>query len=659
MNMELPTQIRALLDQLKGSSLSIFRQHRLLFLLLVLPLLFMTTPGQAGPTAGKTGKSGQVSHPLTAEQQYQTAKAFLQRFETEGPEKKDRNSWLKIVQTFRMLHVSERKNALGPPSLFMVGKTEMRMYQLFSKIEDLTAARDAFVTVADLYPASPLADDALFFAGESVRELPGNTAAANVLYQKVITLYPQGDFAGKAKERMTSATAVPSVAQNSTVATNPTPVPATPVNIASSPGSPSAIPSPAEVAPIKYWSTPEYSRIVVQTTAPVKYSLRKDEKSGATGKRLTLDLAQGYLPAKIRNSIQMRDGLLQAIHPRQMNEQLARIDFDLQSLADYTIFTLPDPYRVIVDIRGVPLPTTTSKNGQNLQSSTAVSTPAKVSPTLASVALADSKIDIPSLIDQKKRPPDQGVQLQPTTSSTTGKDKLSLAQQLGLGVRKIVIDPGHGGKDPGAVAFGLKEKDIVLTLSRKLSKILRETYHYEIVLTRSKDAYVPLEERTAIANANKSDLFISLHINAHNDQARSGIETYFLNLATDANAMRVAAQENASSTRSMGELQDILNSLVKNSKINESASLARFVHTNLVTPSGRAYATRDLGVKQAPFFVLIGAQMPAILAEISFLTNPKEAKLLQSDEYLDKIATQMAAGIAAYVEHRHTAAAKY
>ena len=243
-------------------------------------------------------------------------------------------------------------------------------------------------------------------------------------------------------------------------------------------------------------------------------------------------------------------------------------------------------------------------------------------------------------------------------SKATNREKLSLAQQLGLGVRKIVIDPGHGGKDPGAMAFGLKEKEIVLKISKKLAKVLRNTYRYEVVLTRTKDIFIPLEERTAIANTHKSDLFISIHINAHSDQASGGIETYFLNLATDANAMRVAALENATSTHSIGELQDILATLMKNSKIDESSRLARFVQTNLVSGFGRNYKPRDLGVKQAPFYVLIGAEMPAILAELSFITNPEEAKLLQNEQYLDKIAEQLAAGIVAYIDHHHTAAVK-
>jgi N-acetylmuramoyl-L-alanine amidase len=209
------------------------------------------------------------------------------------------------------------------------------------------------------------------------------------------------------------------------------------------------------------------------------------------------------------------------------------------------------------------------------------------------------------------------------------------------------------------MAFGMKEKDVVLKVSKKISRILKTSYHYEVVLTRTKDEYISLEERTAIANTHKSDLFISIHVNAHADKTRSGIETYFLNLATDANAMQVAALENATSTHRIGEMQDILANLMKNSKIAESSRLAQFVQTHLIEGMDSQYKTRDLGVKQAPFYVLIGAEMPSILTEISFITNPEEAKLLQEEQYQEKIAAQIAAGIVAYIDHHHTAAVRF
>ena len=258
------------------------------------------------------------------------------------------------------------------------------------------------------------------------------------------------------------------------------------------------------------------------------------------------------------------------------------------------------------------------------------------------------------LADMKKygpTGPNPHIKLQP--------EPLSLTQQLGLGIKTIVIDPGHGGKDPGAMAHGLKEKDIVLQIAKKLATILREDFHYQVLLTRTEDEYIPLEQRIGIANRQKADLFVSIHINAHTDQSNSGIETYFLNLATDADAMRVAALENASSTHSIGELQDILASLMNNSKIDESSRLARFVQNNLINGFSHKYRPKNLGVKQAPFYVLIGAEMPAILAELTFISNPREARLLKNSTHLQRLARQLASGIVAYVDHHQAAVRLY
>ena len=229
--------------------------------------------------------------------------------------------------------------------------------------------------------------------------------------------------------------------------------------------------------------------------------------------------------------------------------------------------------------------------------------------------------------------------------------ELSLAQQLGLGIKKIVIDPGHGGKDPGASAFGLKEKNIVLDIAKKLAPILEKETGAEVILTRTTDIYIPLEERTAIANTNDADLFISLHINAHPSEKVHGLETYYLNLSTNAEAMRVAAFENATSTHQMSDLQDILSDIMKNSKINESSRLAGFVHNSLC--NGMEGVQKDnfknLGVKQAPFYVLIGAQMPAILIEIAFITNQMDSDNLNTDSFLEVIADDIVAGVQSYI----------
>ncbi len=227
--------------------------------------------------------------------------------------------------------------------------------------------------------------------------------------------------------------------------------------------------------------------------------------------------------------------------------------------------------------------------------------------------------------------------------------RISLAQQLGLGVGKIVIDPGHGGKDPGALAFGLKEKDIVLKVAKNLAHHLKKDMNADVILTRDSDTFLSLEERTAIANTNDADLFISLHINAHPSPKVKGFETYFLNLSTNDEAMRVAARENATSAHQMSDLEDILSDIMQNSKINESSRLAQQVHNSIANGLDTPYTVKDMGVKQAPFYVLIGAGMPAILIELAFISNPEDARLLGDDTFIDKMTAEISQGILEYV----------
>ena len=603
---------------------------------LITVLFFSLSAASSAFSAIKPPEKTTRSENLSPEQQYTAAKEYALRLEKNSPLGKDRGNWLNGARNFRKIHLAERKSSLGPTSLYMTAKMYRRMFTLFMVPLDLETALTNFLELADLYPGHTLADDALFDAAECALLSKGKEQLADDLYHKIASIYPQGDQYEKAKARIKNPE-------------KDKPRPPVAVKLPATPPKDLTL-----LSPVKYWSSENYTRIVIQSAAPVSFKASLTEKSDKQPRRLYVDFPQSYAPPKFHSSGPIRDGLLKQVRSEQRSEDTVRVILDLESLSEYKIFSLTDPFRVIVDIHGAV--TTPESSPPPETSPTIVPQPLPVASQDAEIAQPSKEQQtVISLTDQKKRSPMPELAL---PSKATNREKLSLAQQLGLGVRKIVIDPGHGGKDPGAMAFGLKEKDIVLKISKKLAKVLRNTYRYEVVLTRTKDIFIPLEERTAIANTHKSDLFISIHLNAHSDQASGGIETYFLNLATDANAMRVAALENATSTHSIGELQDILATLMKNSKIDESSRLARFVQTNLVSGFGRNYKPRDLGVKQAPFYVLIGAEMPAILAELSFITNPEEAKLLQNEQYLDKIAEQLAAGIVAYIDHHHTAAVK-
>jgi len=227
----------------------------------------------------------------------------------------------------------------------------------------------------------------------------------------------------------------------------------------------------------------------------------------------------------------------------------------------------------------------------------------------------------------------------------------SLARQLGLGARRIVIDAGHGGHDPGTIGpRGLQEKDLVLDVALRLDRLVRQELGAEVVLTRSTDVFIPLEERTAIANSRGADLFLSVHANASRNARARGIETYFLNFAHTPHAEEVAARENAISPATLKDLQNLVKAIATNSKIDESRDFAAAVQESMVAGVRQQHDVSDRGVHTAPFYVLIGANMPAVLAEIAFVTNPEDEKRLRDPDYREVLARSLLRGVKSYLE---------
>ena len=238
------------------------------------------------------------------------------------------------------------------------------------------------------------------------------------------------------------------------------------------------------------------------------------------------------------------------------------------------------------------------------------------------------------------------------TPSQGTNDQSSATKRISRKISKIVIDPGHGGRDPGAIGpHGEKEKDITLAIGIALAKRLRAE-GFEVFLTRDEDIFIPLEERTSFANKKKADLFISIHVNSNPNKSLDGVETYFLNMTKDAYAIQVAATENETTTKSLSDLQFIINDLMLNSKINESSKFATYVQNSIISSHEKSNHTcQNHGVKQALFYVLVGAQMPAILIETGFITNPTESKLLQKETYQNSIIDGIIHGIHAYANN--------
>lgn len=365
---------------------------------------------------------------------------------------------------------------------------------------------------------------------------------------------------------------------------------------------PASMADMAKLVTVRFGSTNYYTRVVIETSRQVPFEDRILPQNENHPRRLYVNLFNCRIPKELTEPIPIEDGLLQQVRSAQFSRDTVRVVLDTQSFSDYKITTEENPSRIIIDVWG---------QSQGLGNAAA---------------------------GQKRKMP-------------------SLPQQLGLNAKRIVIDPGHGGKDPGAIApDGLMEKDIVLAVAKQVAQILHRDLACEVILTRDKDEYLSLEERTEIANAHGGDLFISLHVNSAPNRKARGVETYFLSMATSSEEMQAATLENASSTRQLSDLQAILQDLIQNTKVQESAKLAEYVQDNLVSGLNKKYEqVNNLGVKKAPFIVLIGAQMPAVLTEIAFLSNPEEARRLKTDGYLSTVADQIVAGISQYIQELNVA----
>jgi N-acetylmuramoyl-L-alanine amidase len=226
----------------------------------------------------------------------------------------------------------------------------------------------------------------------------------------------------------------------------------------------------------------------------------------------------------------------------------------------------------------------------------------------------------------------------------------SMARQLGLGIRTIALDAGHGGKDGGAAGNSLKEKDITLKVARLLAKKVRERLKIEVIMTRDSDVFVTLDRRTRTAREKKADLFISIHVNANDLAKVEGFESYVLNFTNEATAMAVASRENASSEKTMSEMEGLIQKIARNTKIAESRVLARAIHSGALNSLRKKHKIRDLGVKEAAFIVLANVDVPAVLVEIGFITNSEDAKRLTDDAYLELMTDGLCEGLKAYLE---------
>lgn len=356
-----------------------------------------------------------------------------------------------------------------------------------------------------------------------------------------------------------------------------------------------------EIYDLRYFTHPTFTRIVVDIGTLREYSPHELPSPD----RIFVDIYQAKLNPILHNKTYLvKNDYINQIRIAQKSPNTVRVvvDIDFNRVKRFQVWPAFDPFRIVIDIYP-----------------------------------SETGFDVST-----EKPPQPA---QPT------KEGYSMARQLGLGIQKIVIDPGHGGKDPGAIGkSGTMEKIIVLDICQRLKKLLGANNGLEVIMTRESDIYVPVENRTVIANQKQADLFVSVHANANPSKKRSGVETFYLNFSQDPSVIETAALENATSTKNLSEMRSILEKIVKNSKVMESKELANDIQKNLVLTLQKKYKdVKDLGYKGGPFWVLIGVETPSILVEVSYLSNPREETRLKNTQYRQYIAQGIYNGIKEYM----------
>ena len=501
----------------------------------------------------------------------------------------------------------------GDDSLSHAGLLAADAYTRFGAAVDRDTALRILKSLSAHFPSSPLVQE----AAARVRALEGGRPPVQAAANSVPAAPGSGDGS---RTRDTTPTSAPT----------PAPPPA-------SSASPSS--SIVMLRAIKREALPDTLRVTLELDREVAFY---DERIDGPP-RVFVDLPNTRAVDALKDAtIPYPDGPVKQVRVgRQLNSR-TRVVLDLNGAGSHSVYAVYNPYRIVIDIER---PVASGASVLPTEQAPIGTRPASAPLVMAANA---SKAAPPSIAPPFRNTPTGDTRPAPSAPPANRNGGFSIARQLGLGVTRIVIDPGHGGHDPGARGNGISEAALVLDVALRLDELLKKE-NVEVVLTRRTNAFVALEERTALANRSDADLFLSIHANASTVPAARGIETYFLNFAPNPEAEAIAARENAGSSKRMRHLPDIVQAIALNNKIDESRDFATIVQSALYQELRKTNRTiKNLGVKQAPFMVLVGATMPSVLAEISFMSNSAEAALLKTDAYKQEIADALLSGIMRY-----------
>ena len=563
----------------------------------------------------------EAGHKLTV------ARERLAELKRSPKKRKYRSYWMDSIRTFELVEKKYPSSPSAADACYERAGIYLELYQFNQHSRDIDEARKTFSKCQVAYPKHDRAPEALYRVVVILKAHKRDNASAMDAYGKLASGYPGSAWTEKAKVRLGIRTAARNgkSAQNGGKKKRGTELRKLPETVIAAPTSPRDL---GVVNNVRYWSGGAYTRIVIDQDRTLRFQAHELKNPD----RLVFDILNSRVSDSVeKDPLPVNDGILKQVRTSQYAPGIVRVVLDLASLKSYAAFPLHEPERLVIDVTGNA---TDDEQG------------------------AESPHEAPV----EKQPGSEPVT--PTTPSlpppvSKSDPKLSLSRQLGLKVKTIAIDAGHGGKDPGAISrSGLKEKTITLDVAKRLAVLVKERLGCNVIMTRDKDVFIELDRRPFIAKSNNADLFVSIHVNANRKRKARGIETYIQSFrASDRDAMATAAFENATSTKTLGqldtELGKILKGLSNQNKEEESVELAGYVQQSLVN-SVRPVKGRvvNLGVKRAFFYVLVNTNMPSILAEVGFISNPDEERMLKQESHRQKIAEALFEGVKKFVESR-------
>jgi N-acetylmuramoyl-L-alanine amidase len=691
-----------------------------------------------------------------ARQHFATAERMREALNGRPADERTRREFQRVINAYRSVYFGAPTSSKADPSVVATAELMVEMGRQFEDNKVLRGAVGQYRFLRKEYPGSKYRFDALFTIGEVYKDDLDDPEEARATFENFLHRYPRNHLADDARAALKELDADGEEMERAARRPAPKPRPDADDEAAAAP-TPRRSKLP-RVTGIRHWSTPDYTRVAIDIEQDVKFESQRI----AHPDRIFFDLRDTKLASTlVGKTLDVDDGFLKKIRVAEFQPGRTRVVLEVDELASYNAFLLPNPYRLIIDVHGKqsretlmanahpaadPAPATVtesdaddnpSEERADEQKSADVKAqtesprpPVRFSKAKSSDKELPEEADLPPTAADSSKPvsgigvvktsvvvpgsnrkiPKTIVEAEdhvPTTVATLEPDKLrpevtpahqaaisatdepklsklearsarkkksraqpapdtadlevrearptaagdrSLIRALGLKIGKIVIDAGHGGHDTGTIGSnGLLEKDLVLDVAKRLGRLLEARLGAEVIYTRQDDTFIPLETRTAIANRERADLFISIHANSSRDSDARGVETYYLNFTSNSEALEVAARENAVSEKSIYELQDLVKKIALKEKIEESREFASDVQASLYGGlSLRNAGVRNRGIKKAPFIVLIGANMPSILAEISFVSNPSDERKLQTAEHRQRIAESLYRGVSKY-----------